>query len=144
MESEGEQTATIEAEITIGATTYSVFVTHLDNFIDPAIDESQIIQQRQILERIFGKSNVILMGDFNFDNSTQQYIETIAVLDDCWEIANYTFEIIDVPNDWETRLPDERIDHIFISPDLSYSYIEVTYFGGTASDHPAVLTSIAI
>ncbi|MFX0042837.1 MAG: endonuclease/exonuclease/phosphatase family protein [Candidatus Hodarchaeota archaeon] len=143
MESEGEQTATIEAEITIGNTTYNVFVTHLGNYIDPAIDESQITQQRQVLERIFGKSNVILMGDFNFDNSTLQYTETIVDLYDCWEIADLP-EIGDVPNDWETRLPDERIDHIFISFDLSYSYIEVTYFGGTASDHPALLASIRV
>ncbi|MFW9943092.1 MAG: endonuclease/exonuclease/phosphatase family protein, partial [Candidatus Thorarchaeota archaeon] len=149
MESEGEQTATIEAIITIGTTTYNVFVTHLGNFIDPIIppfDRSQIIQQEQLLERIGSKTNVILMGDFNFQPYTEQYNITIAhPLDDCWQIANSTL-IGDVPNDWVTRLPAERIDHVFISPDLTAlsSYIEVTYLGGTAADHPAVLTSISI
>ena len=84
------------------------------------------------------------MGDFNFKPDTEYYNITIAhPLDDCWEIANLTL-IGSVPNDWETRLPAERIDHVFISPDLTAlsSYIEVIYFGGTASDHPAVLTSI--
>jgi endonuclease/exonuclease/phosphatase family metal-dependent hydrolase len=149
MKSEGEQTATIEAIITIGAITYNVFVTHLGNFIDPTIppfDRSQIVQQEQLLERIGSKTNVILMGDFNFQPYTEQYNITIVhPLDDCWEIADSTL-IDDVPNHWVTRLPAERIDHVFISPDLTAlsSYIEVTYFGGTAADHPAVLTSISI
>jgi endonuclease/exonuclease/phosphatase family metal-dependent hydrolase len=149
MESEGEQTATIEAQITIGLITYNVFVTHLGNYIDPTIDpfdRSQIIQQEQILERIGAKTNVILMGDFNFQPDTEQYNITIAhPLDDCWEIANSTV-IGDVPNDWVTRLPAERIDQVFISPDLTAisRFIEVTYFGGTAADHPAVLTSIRV
>ncbi len=149
MESEGEQTATIEAQITIGAIIYNVFITHLGNFIDPNVspfDRSHIIQQEQILERIGAKTNVILMGDFNFEPDTEHYNITIAhPLDDCWEIANST-SIGSVPNDWETRLPVERIDQMFISPDLTAlsSYIEVTYFGGTAADHPALLTSIAI
>ncbi|MFX1315818.1 MAG: endonuclease/exonuclease/phosphatase family protein [Promethearchaeota archaeon] len=149
MESEGEQTATIEAQITIGAITYNIFVTHLGEFIDPTIppfDRSHIIQQEQILERIGAKTNVILMGDFNFEPDTEHYNITIAhPLDDCWEIANSTL-IGDVPNDWETRLPTERIDHVFISPDLTAlsTYIEVIYFGGTAADHPALLTSIRV
>ncbi|MFX1322431.1 MAG: endonuclease/exonuclease/phosphatase family protein [Promethearchaeota archaeon] len=149
MESEGEQTATIEAQITIGAITYNVFVTHLGEFIDPTIppyDESHIIQQEQLLERIGTKTNVILLGDFNFRPHTEQYnITLVHPLDDCWEIANSTL-IGDVPNDWEPRLPDERVDYVFISPDLTAksAYIEVTYFGGTASDHPALLTSIRV
>ncbi|MFX1344602.1 MAG: endonuclease/exonuclease/phosphatase family protein [Promethearchaeota archaeon] len=149
MESEGEQTATIEAKIIIGTITYNVFVTHLGNFIDPTIppfDRSQIIQQEQLLERIGSKTNVILMGDFNFQPYTEQYNITIVhPLDDCWQIANSTL-IGDVPNDWVTRLPAERIDHVFISPDLTAlsNYVEVTYFGGSAADHPAVLTSISI
>ncbi len=149
MESEGEQTATIEAEITIGVITYNVFVTHLGEFIDPTIppfDRSQIIQQEQLLERIGAKTNVILLGDFNFRPDTEQYnITLVHPLDDCWEIANSTL-IGDVPNEWEPRLPAERVDYVFISPDLTAfsTYIEVIYFGGTASDHPALLTSIRV
>lgn len=145
MESKGEQTATIEAQISIGALTYNVYVTHLGNYEDPAIDRSQIIQQEQILERIGVKTNVILMGDFNFEPYTEQYNITTAVLDDCWEIADSTL-IGNVPISWVPRLPAERIDHVFISPDLTTlsTNIEVTYFGGTATDHPALLTSIRV
>jgi endonuclease/exonuclease/phosphatase family metal-dependent hydrolase len=145
MESKGEQTATIEAQITIGAILYNVYVTHLGNYEDPAIDRSQIIQQEQILAQIGSKNNVILLGDFNFEPLTEQYNITTAVLDDCWEIANTT-SINDVPESWVARLPAERIDHVFISPDLTTLsvYIEVNYFGGTAADHPALLTAIRV
>jgi len=95
----GEQTATIEAQISIGALTYNVYVTHLGNYEDLAIDRSQIIQQEQILERIGVKTNVILMGDFNFEPYTEQYNITTAVLDDCWEIANSTL-IGNIPLSW--------------------------------------------
>jgi hypothetical protein len=48
MESEGEQTATIWAQIFVGSTIFNIFVTHLGNYEDPAEDRSQIIQQENI------------------------------------------------------------------------------------------------
>jgi endonuclease/exonuclease/phosphatase family metal-dependent hydrolase len=149
MESKGEQTAAIEAQITVGTRTYNVYVTHLGNFVDPTVppfDTSQLVQQEQVLERIGTKENVILMGDFNFDNSTQQYTITTALLNDIWVIADKS-TVGNVPKEWQPpELPNNRIDHVFISPDLTTLsvYIEVSYFGGTASDHPALLASIQL
>ncbi len=143
MESEGEQTATIWAQIFVGSTTFNIFVTHLGNYEDPAEDPSQIVQQENILSVINGLSNVILMGDFNFELGTEQYNITVAQLYDCWEVAPTIGKTIGkVPEGWETRLPDGRIDHIFVSGELNTSVSFIIYTGGTAADHPCVFMSL--
>ncbi len=141
METKGEQTATIEAQIIINAKIYFVYVTHLGNYKHPLIDPSQYIEQEQLLRRIVGRKNVILMGDFNFNPNTEQYNLTTTLLNDCWEIAN-TSLIGDIPIGWRFRLPYLRIDHIFVSDELNTSITGCYYFGGTASDHPAVAIDI--
>jgi len=130
----GEQIACIQAEITVGATTFNVFVTH------PA-GPNRNIHQNQMLSRIEGKNNVIFMGDFNFDPSEQSYNITTAILDDCWEVAGSS-TIGTVPQSWITRLPAERIDHIFVSPGAIVTTCR--YFGGTNSDHPACVAEIQL
>ena len=66
MYSEGEQTATIQAQIPVGARSYQVFVTHLGN-------GGPIFQLEDMLARIQGLDDVIAMGDYNFRPSTEQY-----------------------------------------------------------------------
>ena len=129
-----EQIACIQAEITIGATVFNVFVTH------PA-GPNRYIHLNQMLSRIEGKSNVIFMGDFNFDPSEQAYNITTAILDDCWEVADSS-TIGTVPQSWVIRLPAERIDHIFVSPGTIVTTCR--YFGGTNSDHPACVAEIQL
>jgi endonuclease/exonuclease/phosphatase family metal-dependent hydrolase/MFS family permease len=125
MFSEGEQTATIQAQINVGPTLYHVFVTHLGNF-------GPIEQQENILERIKGKQNVILMGDFNFARDTEQYAITTSVLDDAFLVAE---DLADTRG-----IHGERIDHIFVSPGTRVTrYVQV---GGDNSDHPAVMATI--
>jgi len=137
----GEQTATIQAEITVGTTTFNIFITHLGNYVNTSVSRAQIIQQENILSRIEGKSNVILMGDFNFIPNTEQYNITTAILDDCWEVADNSI-LGTLPTSWIPRLPAERIDHMFVSPGIIISSCQ--YFGGTASDHPAVMVEIQL
>ena len=143
MESKGEQTATILAQIIVGSTIFNIFITHLGNYEDPAEDRSQIVQQENILSVTNGLSNVILMGDFNFELGTEQYNITVAQLYDCWEIAPPTEKLFgDLPKGWETRLPDGRIDHIFVSSELNNSVSLIVYSGGTAADHPCVYVDL--
>ncbi len=137
----GEQTATIQAEITVGTTTFNIFITHLGNYVNTSVSRAQIIQQENIISRIEGKSNVILMGDFNFIPNTEQYNITTAILNDCWEVADNSI-LGTLPTSWIPRLPAERIDHMFVSPGTIVS--SCRYFGGTASDHPAVIVEIQL
>ena len=143
MESKGEQTATIWAQILVGSTTFNIFVTHLGNYEDPAEDNSQLVQQENILSAISGLTNVILMGDFNFRPYTVQYNITLSELYDCWECASPSDrEISNVPDGWITRLPDDRIDHFFVSSELNSSVSYITYTGGSAADHPCVFMTL--
>lgn len=147
MESKGEQTATIWAQIEVDGTVYNIFVTHLGNYVDPVEDRSHIVQQENLLNETSGLPNVILMGDFNFEPYTEQYNITIAAqLYDCWELVyNYSplsALIENVPESWISRLPDERTDQIFVSHHLNNSITNIVYTGGRNSDHPAVFARI--
>jgi len=127
MYSEGEQTATIEAQVTVGDRTFDVFVTHLGN-------GGPMVQQEAILQELPGKENLVLMGDFNFRPDTDQYRLTTAVLDDSW--------LVKWPqsNDGQGIDPLTRIDHIFVSPGTRV--VDSQYLPGSDSDHPAMITFI--
>jgi endonuclease/exonuclease/phosphatase family metal-dependent hydrolase len=122
-----EQTATIEAQIAVGDRTFNIFVTHLGN-------GGPIVQQRQILESLQGKENIVLMGDFNFRPDTDQYSLTTEILDDSW--------LVEGARDAGIREIDplQRIDHIFVSPGTAV--VDSRYLVGPQSDHPAMTTEI--
>ncbi|HSJ54107.1 MAG TPA: endonuclease/exonuclease/phosphatase family protein [Anaerolineae bacterium] len=127
MYSEGEQTATIEAQITVGDETFNVFVTHLGN-------GGPIVQQEAILQKVRGKENVVLMGDFNFRPDTEQYRLTTDVLADSW--------LMRWPGGTESQGidPSRRIDHIFLSPGTNV--VDSQYLARPESDHPAMMTEV--
>lgn len=127
MYSIGEQTAAIEAQITVGGRTFNVFVTHLGN-------GGPIVQQEQILESLHDKEHIVLMGDFNFRPDTEQYKLTTEVLDDSW-IVRWFPDIDEREVD-----PSDRIDHIFVSPGTTV--VDSQYLPGPQSDHPAMMTEI--
>lgn len=125
--SEGEQVAVIHAQITVSGRPFNVYVTHLGN-------GGPIIQQQQFLQLVTGDENVIAMGDFNFDPSTEQYRITRLLLEDAW--------LLRWPDgvDGNGVNPADRIDHIFVSPGLQVT--DARYIESDASDHPAVAAVI--
>jgi endonuclease/exonuclease/phosphatase family metal-dependent hydrolase len=125
MYSSGEQTAAIEAEISVGGVDYLVLVTHLGN-------GGPLIQQQQVLERLSGRQNVVAMGDFNFDNDSEQYALTTQTLEDAWVLAGS-------PASPGLNL-DHLIDHIFVSPGTQVA--SARYISSPASDHPALVVEI--
>jgi endonuclease/exonuclease/phosphatase family metal-dependent hydrolase len=132
MSSRGEQTAAIEAQIEVGGKLFHLFVTHLDN-------DGALVQQRAMLDRAgIGLSRpaaVVMMGDFNFDPSTEQYRVTTRVLEDAWlKAAKQTVE----PGASD---PSGRIDHIFLSPNTRV--LSSVYLPEGPSDHPAMFAEIA-
>ncbi|MFX1313514.1 MAG: endonuclease/exonuclease/phosphatase family protein [Promethearchaeota archaeon] len=146
MECVGEQTATIWAQITVEGKIFNIFVTHLDYYRNTTLgDRAQIIQQENILSVATGKENTILMGDFNFEPNTEQYNITIAEFYDSWELvynSNPVNIVIDSNLPGDRIIPDERIDHIFISSHLNEAVTYIHYTGGLESDHPAVYATI--
>lgn len=127
MYSEGEQTATIVAQITVAGKKFNVLNTHLGN-------EGPIVQQEAILEEVAGKEAVVLMGDFNFTPDTEQYQLTTDMLDDAW--------ILMWPQSTDSRghNPAKRIDHVFVTPGTNVT--EAQYILDPQSDHPAMMVDI--
>ena len=126
MYSAGEQTAAIQAEMTLKGKTYQILVTHLGN-------GGPLIQQQQVLSRLAGLQNVIAMGDFNFDQSTEQYQLTTRTLEDAWvSVGSPSAKDLDMGH---------LIDHIFVSPGMKVQSAQ--YYVSPVSDHPALLAEIA-
>jgi endonuclease/exonuclease/phosphatase family metal-dependent hydrolase len=127
MYSRGEQTAAIHAEILKEGKTYQVFVTHLGN-------GGPMFQLEDLLKRMEGQANVIAMGDFNFEPTTNQYQLITQSLADSWFLK------------WPggKGIPgmsaNETIDHIFVSPGMTV--LESEYGVNPASDHPYLYSII--
>jgi endonuclease/exonuclease/phosphatase family metal-dependent hydrolase len=125
MYSSGEQTAAIEAQITVKGKKYTLLVTHLGN-------GGPIIQQQQVLSRLAGQTNVIAMGDFNFKPATEQYRLTLQTLQDAW---------VQVGSPLPASLdPTKLIDHFFVSPGMPVSLVR--YVDSPVSDHPLLMMEI--
>ncbi len=124
-----KQTATIEAEITIGSHTFTVYVTHTYGRTS-----AKVILQNDVLDAASGKSNVIFMGDFNFRPNSEPYNITTDVLDDSWWVR------------WPTGVNSQgennsrEIDHIFLSPGTTV--LDCQYVTDPQSDHPAYWADI--
>jgi endonuclease/exonuclease/phosphatase family metal-dependent hydrolase len=126
MYSKGEQTAAIEAQISVNGMPYTILVTHLGN-------DGPIIQQEQVLARLAGAQNVIAIGDFNFNLSSVQYGLTLQTLEDAWVRAGSPpAPGLDINN---------LIDHIFVTPGLGVKAAQ--YIVSPASDHPALVVDIS-
>ena len=127
MYSLGEQTATIVVEITVGGKTYHAMVTHLGN-------GGPLPQLEDILKTLDGKQNIVLMGDFNFEPTTDQYRQATAVLADAWVRAGAPTPI---GAEWNAA---QRIDHVFVSSGVEV--VDAQYVLAPTSDHPAVMVEV--
>jgi endonuclease/exonuclease/phosphatase family metal-dependent hydrolase len=127
MYSEGEQTATIVAEITVGGKTYRIMVTHLGN-------GGPLPQIEDILSTLGDQPNIVLMGDFNFRPTTDQYRQATTALDDAWVSAGSPAPI---GAGWDA---DRRIDHVFVTPEVEV--VDAQYVPAALSDHPALVVEV--
>jgi len=127
MFSEGEQTATLVAQVQVAGKVYNIFVTHLGN-------GGPIVQQVAILEEVGDLENVIAIGDFNFRPDTEQYQLTVERLEDAW-LSKWPQGIDD-----QGLNPTDRIDHVFVSPGTIIE--DARYLTSPESDHPALMVEI--
>jgi endonuclease/exonuclease/phosphatase family metal-dependent hydrolase len=125
--STGEQTAIISAQVQVGGQNYHIYVTHLGN-------GGPVIQQEGVLQLVHGLDKVILVGDFNFRPDSESYRLTTPQLVDSW-LKKWP------AGDPEQGVdPADRIDHIFLSPDLIVA--EARFLAEPDSDHPALYADI--
>jgi len=125
-DSGGKQTATIEAEILIGSRTFTIYITHTWR---PTEAKSMLVND--VLDSAADKENVLFIGDMNFRQYSEPYNITTDVLVDAWLKM------------WPTAVDDDglnatnRIDHIFVDPDLNIDSCEYIDWEEVESDHPA-------
>jgi len=127
MFSEGEQTATIQAQIFLDNRPYNVLVTHLGN-------EGPIVQLENMLMRTQSLENVLAMGDYNFTPRSPQYKLITQSLVDSWLLKWPGGKAI------PGYSPEKRIDHIFLSSGIEV--LDSEYVVDPASDHPYQYTII--
>lgn len=132
MYSEGEQTAAIEAQVSVAGKKYNLLVTHLGNG-GPMIQQQQVLQAlQQTALKTQDAEHIIAMGDFNFRPTTDQYALTTQALEDAWVLAGSSPTAgVD---------PAKRIDHVFLSSGIKV--VSARYIRDRASDHPALLVEI--
>jgi endonuclease/exonuclease/phosphatase family metal-dependent hydrolase len=127
MVSEGEQTATSVAEITAGGKTYHVMVTHLGN-------DGPLPQLLDVLSEVDRQSDTVLMGDFNFNPTTDQYRQVTAILDDAWVRVGSPKPI---GAEWDAN---QRIDYVFVTAPVDVAAAQ--YVLAPTSDHPALVVDV--
>jgi len=127
MYSEGEQTATIVAEITAGGKTYHVMVTHLGN-------DGPLPQLLDVLSEVDRQSATILLGDFNLTPTTAQYHEVATILDDAWVRVGSPKPI---GAEWDAN---QRIDYVFVTSPVGV--VAAQYVLAPTSDHPALVVDV--
>jgi endonuclease/exonuclease/phosphatase family metal-dependent hydrolase len=135
-------------ELTSGKTFY-LFNTHFDHIGVTARRESAKLIISMI-RTTAGNSACILTGDFNFDETNENYalIKESGFLADTYDLAglrfapNGTFNAFNIASK-----PVGRIDHIFVTRDFSvirYGILTNTYNGRCPSDHFPVFAEVRL
>lgn len=109
----------------------SAFVTHLS--INPFLQRKQIMDIENIIQ---GKSNVILMGDFNMNPISRNHSYISRFLRDSSER--------ECGNTYPANKPRKKLDYIFIHDDITVVESKVLTIDPLASDHLPLVTKINI
>lgn len=131
--SDKDETGVAEAEVEIAGKRFTIYDVHPDSS-DPAM----LAFAQTLLERSKDKPYVIAMGDYNLRDYEAAYQLIASVYTNAW-VSVYPSEI---SPDGVDMSGDNRIDHIFLSPNLTA--VNPTYIlpPASATDHPVHWTDI--
>lgn len=134
MYSDRDETGVAEAEFEVAGLRFTIYDVHPDSS-DPAM----LAFAQTLLKRSQDKPYVIAMGDYNLRDYEEAYQLIDSVYTNAW-VSVYPSEI---NPDGVDLSGDNRIDHIFLSPNLTA--LNPTYIlpPKSATDHPAHWTDIA-
>jgi endonuclease/exonuclease/phosphatase family metal-dependent hydrolase len=134
MYSDKDETGVAEAEIEVGGLRFTIYDVHPDSSDQAMMGFAQIL-----LERSQSKPYVIALGDYNLRDYEQAYKLIDSVYTNAWTSV-YPSEI---SPDGVDMSGDNRIDHIFTSPNLTA--LNPTYIlpPASATDHPVHWADIA-
>jgi endonuclease/exonuclease/phosphatase family metal-dependent hydrolase len=133
MYSDKDETGVAEAEVTIAGRSFTVYDVHPDSS-DPAM----VAFAKTVLARSKDKSNVLVMGDFNLRDYEEAYKVINSVYTNVW-VSIYPTKI---SKDGVDMSGENRIDHIFISPNLRARNPVYVLPPESATDHAVHWTEI--
>ena len=133
MYSDKDETGVAEAEVEVGGLRFTIYDVHPDSS-----DQTMLAFAQTLLERSKDKPYVIALGDYNLRDYEPPYQLIDSVYTNAWTSV-YPSEI---SPDGVDMSGDNRIDHIFLSPNLTA--LNPTYIlpPESATDHPVHWTDI--
>jgi len=129
--SDTDEIGTTAAEIVVDGKRFTIFDVHPDGS-----DTAKLAFVQTLLAQSAGLQNVIILGDFNMDPSQPAYKLVAAKYKEAWASA-YPSGI--GPDGVDMT---QRIDHIFVSPDLETRNPAYLQPPASASDHPLHWTEV--
>jgi endonuclease/exonuclease/phosphatase family metal-dependent hydrolase len=125
--SDKDETGVAEAEVEVAGLQFTIYNVHPDSS-DPAM----LIFAQTLLDRSKDKPHLIAMGDYNLRDYEAAYQLIDSVLTNAWTSVYPT----EISPDGVDMSGDNRIDHIFFSPNLTA--LNPTYIlpPESATDHP--------
>jgi len=131
--SDQDEIGTAEAEVEVSGKRFAIYNVHPDGS-----DIAMLVFAETLLERSAGRSNVIALGDYNLRDYEEAYQLIDEVLTNAW-VSIYSSE---VGADGVDMSGENRIDHIFFSPDLTAREPVYVLPPESATDHPVHWTEI--
>jgi endonuclease/exonuclease/phosphatase family metal-dependent hydrolase len=133
MYSDKDETGVAEAEVTVGGRRFFIYDVHPDSS-DPAM----VAFAKTLLARSKDKQNVVMMGDYNLRDYEEAYKLINSVYTNVW-VSIYPTKI---SKDGVDMSGENRIDHIFISPNLKARNPNYVLPPESATDHAVHWTEI--
>jgi endonuclease/exonuclease/phosphatase family metal-dependent hydrolase len=125
--SDTDEIGTTYAEIEVAGRRFTIACVHPDG--------SQPVMRawaQNLLDQLEGKANVIALGDYNTRKTDPAYALIAAQYRNAWT-SLYPSEITPDGVDMSGR---NRIDHIFVSPELTVKSAKYVLPPASATDHP--------
>ena len=125
--SDSDEIGTTEAEVNVGGRTFTIYDVHPDGS-----DTAKHVFAQSVINRSAGKKDVIILGDFNLRDYEEPFQLIAGVYTNVWTSV-YPSKIGADGTDMSGK---NRIDHIFISPDLFAQNPVYLLPPESATDHP--------
>jgi endonuclease/exonuclease/phosphatase family metal-dependent hydrolase len=125
--SDTDEIGTAEAEIEVGGRRFTIYDVHPDGS-----DAAKMAFAEALLERSKGEPYVIALGDYNLRDYEKAYQLIAGVYINAW-VSVYPSKI---SPDGVDMSGENRIDHIFVSPELGVRDPVYVLPPASASDHP--------
>lgn len=131
--SDQDEIGTAMAEIEVAGKTFTIFNVHPDGS-----DTAMLVFAETLLEEAAGKPHVIALGDYNLRDYEEAYQLIDGEFINAW-VSVYPSE---VSTEGVDMSGENRIDHIFFSPNLAAQDPQYILPPESATDHPVHWTEI--